>query len=171
MMLDHHEASSSGLLCFGNSLLCFGNSLLCFGNSHRLLLDFNRGKVCGRVAAGRRAPRRAAVPVLAIVLAPAVRVIWGAEAAEGFAAFANADDVSDGEVLDAKLARALIHTRTLAARAQNSCARGPAAGGFGPLSAGFFSFSRARRRSACPRRCQRPRKRRIFPQPFLFHPK
>ena len=46
------------------------------------------------------------------------------ESVEGFAAFANADDVSDGEVLDAKLARALIHSRTLVARAQMQNARG-----------------------------------------------
>ena len=44
------------------------------------------------------------------------------ESVEGFAAFA--EDASDGDVLDAKLARALIHTRTLAARAQLQNARG-----------------------------------------------
>ena len=44
------------------------------------------------------------------------------ESVTGFAAFA--EDASDGEVLDAKLARALIHTRTLAARAQMQNARG-----------------------------------------------
>ena len=44
------------------------------------------------------------------------------ESVEGFAAFA--ENASDGDVLDAKLARALIHTRTLAARAQMQNARG-----------------------------------------------
>ena len=44
------------------------------------------------------------------------------ESVVGFAAFA--EDASDGEVLDAKLARALIHSRTLVARAQMQNARG-----------------------------------------------